>query len=422
MDLYSELAWRGMVYDTTDGLPELLATESVTAYVGFDPTAASLHVGSLLPVMALARLQRFGHSPIALVGGGTGMIGDPSGKAAERTLLSMEQVDANVRGIRSQLERFLDFDPGPRSARLVNNAEWLGGIGALDFLRDVGKFFTVNYMLAKESVKRRVESEEGISFTEFSYLLLQAYDFLVLNERHGCGVQMGGSDQWGNITAGLDLIRKVRGARAHGLVLPLVTTAAGTKFGKTEAGAVWLDPSLTSPYEFYQFWLNVDDRDAVRYLRYFTFKDTGMVDDLERASEREPERRHAQRELAREVTRLVHGPEAVTEAESAAEKLFGGDLSTMSAKELLQIFRSVPSCDLVSVEAGWGIAEILVAAGVTVSKGEALRLVKGGGIYVNGRRIADEKARVVPGDAIEGRFLAIRKGKKDNFLVRLVGA
>jgi tyrosyl-tRNA synthetase len=420
MDLYSELVWRGMVYDTTDGLQELLATESVTAYVGFDPTAASLHVGSLLPVMALARLQRCGHSPIALVGGGTGMIGDPSGKAAERALLSVEQVEANVRGIRSQLERFLDFDPGPRSARLVNNAEWLGGIGALDFLRDVGKFFTVNYMLAKESVRRRVESEEGISFTEFSYLLLQAYDFLVLNERYGCGVQMGGSDQWGNITAGLDLIRKVRGARAHGLVLPLVTTAAGTKFGKTEAGAVWLDPGLTSPYEFYQFWLNVDDRDAVRYLRYFTFKDAPTVEELERASEREPERRHAQRELAREVTRLVHGPDAVTEAESAAEKLFGGDLSTMSAKELLQIFHSVPSCDLASVAAGWGIVEILVAAGVTSSKGEASRLVKGGGIYVNGRRIADEKARVVPDDAIEGRFLAIRKGKKDNFLVRLV--
>ena len=256
------------------------------------------------------------------------MIGDPSGKAVERTLLSPEKVETNVRGIRSQLERFLDFDPGPHSARLVNNAEWLGELSALAFMRDVGKFFTVNYMLAKESVKRRVESEDGISYTEFSYLLLQAYDFFVLYDRYGCGVQMGGSDQWGNITAGLDLIRKLRGAKAHGLVMPLVTTAAGTKFGKTEAGAVWLDPALTSPYEFYQFWLNVDDRDAARYARYFTFLSAADIEELERSSEREPERRHAQRQLAREVTRLVHGEAAVAEAESAAEKLFGGDLTT----------------------------------------------------------------------------------------------
>jgi tyrosyl-tRNA synthetase len=420
MDLYSELAWRGMVYDTTEGLQETLASERVTAYVGFDPTAASLHVGSLLPVMALARLQRCGHSPIALVGGGTGLIGDPSGKAVERTLLSAEKVETNVRGIRSQLERFLDFDPGPHAARLVDNAEWLGELSALAFMRDVGKYFTVNYMLAKESVKRRVESEDGISYTEFSYLLLQAYDFYVLHDRYGCNMQMGGSDQWGNITAGLDLIRKMRGAKAHGLVLPLVTTAAGTKFGKTEAGAVWLDPGLTSPYEFRQFWLNVDDRDAGRYLRYFTFMDAAQIEELERLSEREPERRHAQRQLAREVTRLVHGAAAVAEAEAAAEKLFGGDLSAMSVKELLQIFQSVPSCDIASVETGWTIVELLVGAGVTASKGEAVRLVKGGGVYVNGQRVGDEKARFGPDQAIEGKIFAIRKGKKDNYLLRLV--
>ena len=420
MDLYSDLAWRGMVYDTTEGLQETLAAERVTAYVGFDPTAASLHVGSLLPVMALARLQRCGHSPIALVGGGTGLIGDPSGKAVERTLLSQEKVETNVRGIRSQLERFLDFDPGPHAARLVDNAEWLGELSALAFMRDVGKYFTVNYMLAKESVKRRVESEDGISYTEFSYLLLQAYDFYVLHDRYGCNMQMGGSDQWGNITAGLDLIRKMRGAKAHGLVLPLVTTAAGTKFGKTEAGAVWLDPGLTSPYEFRQFWLNVDDRDAGRYLRYFTFMDAAPIEELERLSEREPERRHAQRQLAREVTRLVHGPAAVAEAEAAAEKLFGGDLSAMSVKELLQIFQSVPSCDIASVETGWTIVELLVGAGVTASKGEAVRLVKGGGVYVNGQRVGDEKARFGPDQAIEGKIFAIRKGKKDNYLLRLV--
>ena len=420
MDLYSELAWRGMVYDTTEGLQEVLATERVTAYVGFDPTAASLHVGSLLPIMALARLQRCGHSPIALVGGGTGLIGDPSGRAAERALLGPEKVEENVRGIRSQLERFLDFDPGPHSARLVNNAEWLGELSALDFMRDVGKFFTVNYMLAKESVKRRVESEDGISYTEFSYLLLQAYDFYVLHDRYGCDMQMGGSDQWGNITAGLDLIRKMRGAKAHGLVLPLMTTASGAKFGKTEAGAVWLDPALTSPYEFYQFWLNVDDRDAPRYARYFTFLSAAEIEEVERASEREPERRQAQRQLAREVTRLVHGAGAVTEAEAATEKLFGGDLTTMSVKELLQIFQSVPSCDVASVDAGWTIVELLVSAGVTASKGEAARLVRGGGIYVNGHRVSDEKARFRPDQAIEGKIFAIRRGKKDNFLVRLV--
>src|SRR5687767_4537597 len=328
MDVFGEFEWRGMVYDATEGLREALSRDAVTAYVGFDPTAASLHVGSLLPIMALARLQRLGHSPIGLVGGGTGLIGDPSGMSAERTLLTTEQVEANAQGLRSQLARFLDFDAPRNPARLVNDAEWLTTLSAMEFMRDVGKYFTVNYMLAKESVKRRIESEDGISYTEFSYLLLQAYDFFVLYDRYGCGMQMGGSDQWGNITAGLDLIRKMRGGKAHGLVLPLVTTAAGAKFGKTEAGAVWLDASLTSPYEFYQFWLNVEDRDAARYARYFTFLSAAEIEELERASEREPERRQAQRQLAREVTRLVHGPAAVAEAESAAEKLFGGDLTT----------------------------------------------------------------------------------------------
>ena len=420
MDFYDELAWRGMVYDTTEGLREVIARESLTAYIGFDPTAASLHVGSLLPVMALARLQRCGHSPIALVGGGTGLIGDPSGKSVERSLLTLEQVDANVRGIRAQLERFLDFDRSAHSARLVNNHEWLGALSALEFMRDVGKYFTVNYMLAKESVKRRVESEDGISYTEFSYLLLQSYDFLVLHDRFGCTLQMGGSDQWGNITAGLDLIRKLRGARAHGMVLPLVTTAAGTKFGKTEAGTIWLDPALTSPYEFYQFWFNADDRDAARYLKFFTFLDAPAIAALEAASAKEPEKRHAQRELAREVTRLVHGPAAVQEAEAAAEKLFRGDIASMSVAELLQIFPNVPSCDLAPVDGGWLVPELLTAAGVASSKSEGVRLVKGGGISLNGRRLTDEKERITTAQALEGRIFVIRKGKKENFLVRLI--
>jgi tyrosyl-tRNA synthetase len=420
MDLYSELAWRGMVYDTTEGLREALERDNVTAYIGFDPTASSLHVGSLLPVMTLARLQRCGHAPIALVGGGTGLIGDPGGKTTERVLMDADQVDANVRGIQAQLSRFLDFTGVSNAARLVNNADWLRELSALEFMRDVGKYFTVNYMLAKESVKRRVESEgDGISYTEFSYLLLQAYDFLVLHDRFNCTVQMGGSDQWGNITAGLDLIRRLRGVKAHGLVLPLITTAAGTKFGKSEAGAVWLDPTMTTPYEFYQFWLNADDRDAVRYLKFFTFLDASTIAELESTSAREPERRHAQRSLAREVTRLVHGDAAVRESEAAAEKLFSGDLSAMSVAELLQIFPNVPSSDTGFVAEGWPVVDLLCASGITASKSEATRLIRGGGIYVNNRRIT-ERERVTPEQAIEGKIFVVRKGKKDNFLVRIV--
>src|SRR5688500_10033724 len=263
MDLYDELAWRGLVYDATEGARDALASERVTGYIGFDPTASSLHVGNLQVIMPLARMQRFGHLPIALVGGGTGLIGDPSGKTVERQLLTPEKVAQNVAGIRAQLERFLDF-AGTAAARLVDNAEWLTRLGAIAFMRDVGKHFTVNAMLAKESVKKRIEGTEGISYTEFSYSLLQAYDFLELYRRHRCTLQMGGSDQWGNITAGMDLIRRVEGGKAHGLVLPLITTSSGAKFGKTETGTIWLDPALTTPYEFYQFWLNAEDRDAVR--------------------------------------------------------------------------------------------------------------------------------------------------------------
>src|SRR5437588_3521055 len=289
--LFDELTWRGLVYDATEGLADLLAKERVTAYIGFDPTASSLHVGSLLTVMGLARLQRFGHTPIAIVGGGTGMIGDPSGKSQERVLLDSDQIEKNVAGIRSQLERFLDFGASANAARIVNNADWLGTIDLLSFLRDAGKHFTVNSMLQKESVTRRLESEEGISFTEFSYLLLQAYDFVQLFDRYGCVLQMGGSDQWGNITAGIDLIRKLRAKKAHGLVMPLVTTASGVKFGKTEAGTIWLDAERTSPFRFYQFWLNTDDRDVVAYLKYFTFLTRETIAGLENATKTAPEKR-----------------------------------------------------------------------------------------------------------------------------------
>jgi len=420
MDVYGELGWRGLIYDETEGVRDVLAREPVTVYAGFDPTAASLHVGHLLPILTLARFQRAGHAPIALVGGGTGLIGDPSFKIAERALLSVEQVDAHVEGIRGQLARFLDFESATAPARLVNNAEWLTELRAIDFMRDVGKHFTVNAMVAKESVKRRMESEEGISYTEFSYPLLQSYDFLVLHDRFNCTLQIGGSDQWGNITAGMDLIRRVRGHRVHGLVLPLLMTAAGTKFGKTEAGSVWLDARLTRPYDFYQFWINTDDRDAVKYLKFFTDLPQPRIAELEAAAAREPEQRPAQRELAREVTRLVHGEAGVREAEAATQALFGADVAGMSVADLLRVFPNVPSATTPYTADGWPAVDLLATAGVTRSKSEATRLIRSGGIYVNGRRITDEKERLRPETAVDGQLFVIRKGKRDSYLVRIV--
>ena len=422
MDLYGELEWRGLVYDATEGLRDLLAREKLTTYIGFDPTAASLHVGSLLPMVSLARLQRFGHPPIAVVGGGTGMIGDPSGKATERSLLTVEQVEANVAGIRAQLSRVLDFTDTSTPARLVDNAEWLTRLSAIEFMRDVGKHFTVNYMLAKESVKRRSESDEGISYTEFSYLLLQSYDFLMLHDRFNCTLQLGGSDQWGNITAGVDLIRRLRAVKAHGLVMPLITTSSGVKFGKTEAGAVWLDPHLTSPFRFYQFWLNTEDSDAGRYLRYFTFLDRPTIEELEEATRTSPESREAQRALAREATQMVHGPEHVTRAERASGVLFGEDIATLPADDVLSVFDDVPSSTVTADKlAGDGVAvvDLLASSGLTASKGEATRLIRGGGVYVNNRRVTDERARLRSTDAIEGRLFVLRKGAKQNHVVKI---
>ena len=422
MDLFGEFEWRGLVHGATEGLREVIARERLTAYIGFDPTAASLHVGSLLPILCLARLQRFGHPPIAVVGGGTGMIGDPSGKTVERQLLSTEQVEANVEGIRSQLARFLDFGAIDTPARLVDNAEWLTKLGAIDFMRDVGKHFTVNGMLAKESVKRRIESEEGITYTEFSYSLLQAYDFLKLFDDFSCTLQMGGSDQWGNIIAGVELIRRVRGGKAHGLVIPLITTASGTKFGKTEAGAVWLDASLTSPFRFYQFWFNTEDGDVGKYLRYFTFLDRLAIEQLEQASRTAPEQREAQRVLAREVTRMVHGDAHVARAERASGVLFGEDITTLPADDVLSVFEDVPSSTVSADKLGGSglpVVELLASSGLTTSKGEATRLIRGGGVYVNNRRITDEKARLSPADAIEGRLFVLRKGAKQNHVVKI---
>ena len=419
MGLYGELEWRGLLSDATEGVRDLLAREKVTGYIGFDPTAASLHVGSLLVITLLARLQRDGHSPIAVVGGGTGLIGDPSGKSTERQLLTAERVEENVQGIRAQLARFLDFETPTNPARLVNNADWLTKLGAIDFMRDVGKHFTVNAMLAKESVKRRIESEEGISFTEFSYSLLQAYDYLMLYDRFHCTLQMGGSDQYGNILAGMDLIRRVRGGKAHGIVVPLITTAAGAKFGKTEAGTIWLDATLTTPYAFYQFWLNTDDRDAVRYLKFFTFKSAEEIETLARATADAPEKRHAQRALAQDITAMVHGAAQVREAERAAEKLFAGDVAAMSVAELAQVFAQVPSVDLDASAEAWRLVSVMVSAGVASSNGEAVRLIRSGGISVNDQRIADEKEQLQRSQAIEGQVFVIRRGKRDYFLARV---
>jgi tyrosyl-tRNA synthetase len=420
--LFDEFVWRGMVYDATEGLAEVLAGERVTAYIGFDPTASSLHVGSLLPVMALARLQRFGHVPIAIVGGGTGMIGDPSGKTQERTLLSAEQIETNLAGLREQLSRFLDFAPGPAAARVVNNADWLAAFDLLGFLRDTGKYFTVNYMLQKESVNRRLENEEGISYTEFSYLLLQARDFVELFDRFGCTLQLGGSDQWGNITAGIDLIRKTRARKAHGLVMPLVTTASGVKFGKTESGTVWLDPARTSPFRFYQFWLNTDDRDVIPYLKYFTFLDREAIEALEARVREAPEQREAQRTLAREATTLVHGADSVARAEHASSVLFGEDVATLPAGDVLDVFDDVPSTEVPAGAfdgEGIGIVELVSRTPLAASKGDARRLVQSGGVYVNNRRIADPQARLRREDSIEGRLLLLRKGQRQTVLVRL---
>ena len=423
-DVFSEFEWRGLLYESTEGLREVLGREKVTLYIGFDPTASSLHVGSLLPMMALARMQRFGHSPIAIVGGGTGMIGDPSGKTAERQLLTVEQIDANLAGIRGQLAKVLDFDAAGNPARIVNNADWLRQLNLLEFLRDTGKHFTVNYMLAKESVRRRLEQEDGMSYTEFSYMMLQAYDFLVLYDKYKCTLQMGGSDQWGNITAGCDLVRKLRAGKAHGLVMPLVTTSSGVKFGKTEAGAVWLDPARTSPFRFYQFWLNTDDRDVPKYLRFFTFLPQAEIQALDDELARSPERREAPRALAREVTRTIHGQDAVERAEHASALLFGERIMELSVEQVLEVFDEVPSTEMDRAGfdgEGVAIADLLVKTGLCASKGEAMRLVKGGGVSVNNRRVSDERARFTLAQAIDGRLFVVRKGARTYHLVKARG-
>jgi tyrosyl-tRNA synthetase len=419
-NLYDELKWRGLVAESTEGLADAFTAERVTAYIGFDPTASSLHVGSLLTMMGLARLQRAGHSPIALVGGGTGMIGDPK-PTQERPLLSLEEIERNVAGIKPQLARLLDFDSATNPARIVNNADWLAKFDLLGFLRDTGKYFTVNYMLQKEAVNRRLESEEGISYTEFSYLLLQARDYLELFDRYHCTLQLGGSDQWGNITAGIELIRKLRGKKAHGLVWPLMTTAGGTKFGKTEAGTVWLDPERTSPFEFYQFWLNTDDRDVVSYLKYFTFLDQDWIEALARATQSAPEKREAQRVLASDVTARVHGADEEGKARRASEQLFSGHAFALPVQDLLATLGDAPSTTvtLQQLQEERPITQWLVDTRMVSSRSEATRLIRGGGIYLNDECVRDEKRRLGVNDLWKGALAVLAKGKRLKHVLKL---
>lgn len=416
-NILQDLEFRGLINQMTDeeGLQKLLSEESVSLYCGFDPTGDSLHIGHLLPVLMLKRFQVAGHKPIGLVGGATGMIGDPSGKKAERTLNTTDTVKMFSERIRTQLLPFLNFE-GENAAKVVNNFDWTGELDVITFLRDIGKNFGLNYMLAKDSVASRLEA--GISFTEFSYMILQSYDFLKLYQDHNCKLQIGGSDQWGNITAGMELIRKTEeDSKAFGLTVPLVTKADGSKFGKTEGGAVWLDPEKTTPYEFYQFWINTDDRDVVKYLKYFTFLSKEEILELEKQFNEAPEQRVAQKALAAEVTKLVHGEEALDQAIKITEALFSGSVKELTAAEIKQGFKDVPSFNL--SEAEKGLVDLLVEAKISPSKRQAREDVQNGAVYVNGDRIQDVATVLTKQDAIEEQFIIIRRGKKKYHLVTL---
>jgi tyrosyl-tRNA synthetase len=426
MDIFEELSWRGLINQTTDdvALQQMLSEKPRVVYAGFDPTADSLHVGHLMALMILRRFQRAGHRPIALVGGATGMIGDPSGKSEERNLLSLDTLRANIAGMEVQLRRFLDFDCGPNSAVLVNNYDWMAEFGFLEFLRDIGKHFPVNVMLAKESVRARLEkTDAGLSYTEFSYMLLQAYDFLYLYDNFGCQLQAGGSDQWGNITAGIDLARRLRGVQLYGMTCPLLTKSDGSKMGKTEAGALWLDPNKTSPYKFYQYWINLDDADVGKCLRYFTDIDQAAIEAVLDEHARDPGRRTAQRRLAEELTRLVHGPEGLKTAQRATDVFFGAEIGALDDKDLLSIFADVPSKELARSQlAGEGlwIIDALSEAGLAKSKGDARRIVTQGGAYVNNRPVKSIETRLTAADLAAESVMVLRTGKKNYALLRFV--
>jgi tyrosyl-tRNA synthetase len=428
-DFCQEMEARGLVHQVSS--PELAAkmrSERFTAYAGFDPTAESLGVGNLVPLMQLVRLQRMGHRPIALLGGGTGLIGDPSGKQEERSLQTLERVHEHVAGIRRQIEHFLDLD-GPNGALVVDNADWLCRLNLVEFLRDIGKHFSVNQMMVRDSVRTRLESrEQGLSYTEFTYMLLQAYDYLALFDEHDCRLQLGGSDQWGNIVSGADLVRRLRGAEVYALTVPLIQKSDGTKFGKTAEGNVWLSAERTSPYQFYQFWLNADDQDVIRYLNIFTLLPVDQIGELRRATEAQPEQRAAQRVLAEEVTRLVHGPDALERAQRATEVLFrkDADFRELSAQELGEAFHGAPTSSLSRRELGTDAAKLVVLAsdeqvGLYPSRGRARKDLPQGGLSVNNVSVRDPEYTLSEQDLLAGGYIILRKGKKHYHVLRVDG-
>ncbi|EMJ6190137.1 TPA: tyrosine--tRNA ligase [Staphylococcus aureus] len=413
--LIEDLKWRGLIYQQTDeqGIEDLLNKEQVTLYCGADPTADSLHIGHLLPFLTLRRFQEHGHRPIVLIGGGTGMIGDPSGKSEERVLQTEEQVDKNIEGISKQMHNIFEFGTD-HGAVLVNNRDWLGQISLISFLRDYGKHVGVNYMLGKDSIQSRLE--HGISYTEFTYTILQAIDFGHLNRELNCKIQVGGSDQWGNITSGIELMRRMYGQTdAYGLTIPLVTKSDGKKFGKSESGAVWLDAEKTSPYEFYQFWINQSDEDVIKFLKYFTFLGKEEIDRLEQSKNEAPHLREAQKILAEEVTKFIHGEDALNDAIRISQALFSGDLKSLSAKELKDGFKDVPQVTLSNDTTN--IVEVLIETGISPSKRQAREDVNNGAIYINGERQQDVNYALAPEDKIDGEFTIIRRGKKKYFMV-----
>ncbi|HHA1153611.1 TPA: tyrosine--tRNA ligase [Staphylococcus aureus] len=413
--LIEDLKWRGLIYQQTDeqGIEDLLNKEQVTLYCGADPTADSLHIGHLLPFLTLRRFQEHGHRPIVLIGGGTGMIGDPSGKSEERVLQTEEQVDKNIEGISKQMHNIFEFGTD-HGAVLVNNRDWLGQISLISFLRDYGKHVGVNYMLGKDAIQSRLE--HGISYTEFTYTILQAIDFGHLNRELNCKIQVGGSDQWGNITSGIELMRRMYGQTdAYGLTIPLVTKSDGKKFGKSESGAVWLDAEKTSPYEFYQFWINQSDEDVIKFLKYFTFLGKEEIDRLEQSKNEAPHLREAQKTLAEEVTKFIHGEDALNDAIRISQALFSGDLKSLSAKELKDGFKDVPQVTLSNDTTN--IVEVLIETGISPSKRQAREDVNNGAIYINGERQQDVNYALAPEDKIDGEFTIIRRGKKKYFMV-----
>ncbi len=424
--ILDDLTWRGLIADCTD-TPELtkrIQQGPVTLYCGFDPTADSLHIGNLVPLLGLRRFQRAGHCPIALAGGATGLIGDPSGRTSERQLLTADALQHNIARVKEQLSRLLDFETGPFQARLLDNAEWIAPITFLDFLRDVGKHFSVNMMIGKESVRARMsERESGISYTEFSYMLIQAYDFYHLRREHNCELQVGGSDQWGNITAGIDLCRKRLGKQVWGLTFPLVTASDGSKFGKSVEGAIWLDRSKTSVYRFYQYFIQTDDRDVIRFLKYFTFLSPEEIDDLARKHDERPEQRDAHKALAREVTSLIHGDQATRDAIGASEILFGGGLENVSEASFREVVAEAPvhtvTADTFAGD-GTPLADLLAKSGLSPSKGQARKEIQQGGIYVNNVRSPDLQRHLTGADLLFDKYVLLRKGKR-NYLVLTIG-